>query len=507
MTGRKRSSGWILAATILASSMAYIDQSIVNVSLPAIQADLRVPVSSLQWIVNAYMLFLGALILAGGAAGDRFGRRRIFSLGIVMFGGASLWCGVAASLPQLVLGRSLQGVAGALLVPGSLAIITATHREADRPKAIGTWAGASAMTTALGPLLGGWIVETFSWRPIFFLNVPVAVVAWLITMRHVPASRGDRERSIDWFGALVGTTALGAVLFGVIDSSNRGWDAPSTWGALAGGALLLALFVVRERNARDPMMPLTLFRSATFRGANVLTLLLYFALSGIFFLVPLNLIQVQHYSPLETGAAFLPFTLLLAGLSRWIGAKTETFGARRLLIGGPLLAAAGMALFALPRVGGTYWTTFFPPMAVLGLGMSLSVAPLSATVMGAVSDEHAGAASGINNAASRTAGAIAVAVVGVIVIAVFGSTLESTLADLPVSPQVRRQILAQHQNLGEVTIPSGVAGERRTELERAVDEAFVKGFRTAVLIAAGLAALSSLAALRWIRPGEERNAP
>ncbi len=363
-----RSKPWILAATILASSMAFIDGSVVAVALPAIQGSLNTSLHGAQWIANAYMLTLGALILVGGAAGDRYGRRRMFNLGIVVFVGASVACGLAPNVGTLIAARALQGVGGALMVPESLAIISVVFPEKERGRAIGTWAGFSALTTAFGPVLGGWLVDTSSWRTIFFVNVPLGLIALIISLRHVPETRDDSSDGVDWLGGILATLALTALAYGLTVESDVGWSHPIVLACLLSTLLFLAAFVWWEKHTHRPMMPLALFGSREFTGANVLTLLLYFALGGAMFFVPFNLIGIQGYSATEAGAAFLPFTLIMGGLSRWSGALIDRYGPRLPLTIGPIVAALGLALCALPGVGQSYWTSFFPRCASWGSG-------------------------------------------------------------------------------------------------------------------------------------------
>ncbi len=486
---------WVLAATILGSSMAFIDGSVVNVALPAIQSELNVSVQGAQWVVNGYMLMLGALILVGGSAGDRFGRRRVFASGIAVFTAASIGCGFAPNVTVLIAARVVQGVGGALLVPVSLAIISAAFPAPERGKAIGTWAGFSAVATALGPVLGGWLVDTVSWRAIFFVNVPIAVIALGIAFRHVPESRKPPEDSpLDWPGGFLAALGLGALAYGLTAASERDWTHPSVSGALIASAILMIAFVRREARAASPMLPFGLFRSMTFSGANIVTLLLYFALSGAFFFLPFDLIEIQGYSAALAGAAFLPFTLIMGGLSPWSGGLTDRYGARLLLTAGPLVAAAGLALFAVPSIGGSYWATFFPGMVVLGLGMTISVAPLTTTVMSSVEDRHAGTASGINNAVSRVAGMLAVALLGTLAVGAFGSALETRLTGLPVTPEIRRALKAEVAKLAEAQVPSEIRGEQRLELKQALNESFVQSFRLVMLISAAVALLAALCA-------------
>jgi EmrB/QacA subfamily drug resistance transporter len=495
--GAKR---WVLWATILGSSMAYIDGSVVNVALPAIQADLKASVSGAQWVVNAYTLMLGALILVGGSAGDRFGRRRVFVLGVAIFAAASVACGAAPHPAALTVARAVQGIGGALLVPSSLAIISAAFPGHERGKAIGAWAGFSAIATALGPVLGGWLVDAVSWRAIFLINVPIAGATLGLAIWRVPESSiASDGAAVDWEGGVLATIGLGALAYGLTAASELGWTPPAVLGPLLASALTLAAFIWWEARAPSPMVPLHLFRLATFSGANMITLLLYFGLAGALFFLPFNFIRIQHYSATLAGAAFLPFTLIMGGLSTWSGGLVDRYGARGPLMLGPTVAAAGFAMFAIAGVGGSYWTTFFPAMVVLGVGMAITVAPLTTIVMSAVEDRHAGTASGINNAVARIAGLLAVALLGAVAVGVFGTALENRLAELQVPPDIRIALKREVPKLAEAEAPPQVEGEERHRLEQALTQSFLLSFRVVMLIAAGLALSSAVCAQRTIR--------
>ena len=489
----KASQPYVLAVTILGSSMVFIDGTVVNVALPALQTAMDATVAGVQWVVEAYALLLAALLLLGGALGDKFGRKRIFSTGVALFALASMWCGLAPSIGQLIGARAVQGIGGALLVPGSLAIIGASFSTKERGAAIGTWSGFTAITTAVGPVLGGWLIEHVSWRAVFLLNAPLAVVVVALAWRHVPESRDDApDVGLDWRGAALATLALGTIVYGLVEAPRLGFGDPHVLGALAGGAAALVGFVLVEAWIRNPMVPLALFRVRDFSGANLLTLLLYTALGGALFFLPLNLIQVQGYSATAAGAAILPFVLIMFFLSRWSGGLVARYGARIPLTIGPAIAAIGFALFILPGIGESYWTSFFPAVVVLGLGMAVSVAPLTTTVLNAVGERRAGIASGVNNAIARTAALLAIAVFGLALQHAFNRVLDLRVAALDLGPEAQHAVDSERAKLAGAEFGSHLAPRTRAALTDAIDESFIAGFRWTMTIASLLALLAAL---------------
>lgn len=488
---------WVLVAAILGSSMAFIDGTVVNVALPAIQRELHATAFDAQWVVEAYALFLAALLLVGGSLGDRFGRRRVFMLGVALFTLASVCCALAGDVRALIAARALQGAGGALLVPGSLALISAAYAQAERGRAIGTWSGFSGITAALGPVLGGYLVDHYSWAWAFLINLPLGIAVLAIAATRVPESLGTGGRAgLDAWGALLATLALGGVVYAFIEAPVRGWGSPAVWVALLLGLAAGVLFVRVERASAAPMLPLALFARRNFSGANLLTLLLYAALGGGLFFLPLNLIQVQGYSATAAGAALLPFVLLLFMLSSWAGELALRVGSRLPLVAGPVVAATGFGLFALPGIGGSYWLGFFPAVAVLGLGMAITIAPLTTTVMNAVGPEQAGVASGVNNAVSRVAGLLAIAVFGMLLAAVFEASLREQLARLGLPADISAEVLGQRSKLAGAVLPAQIGPADAEALKRVIGTAFVAGFRWVMALSAGLALLGALVA--WV---------
>ncbi|GLQ51820.1 MFS transporter [Dyella flava] len=493
----RSSRRWTLVAAILGSSLAFIDGTVVNVALPAIQRTLGATTSDAQWVMESYALFLASLLLVGGALGDRFGRKRIFLIGSGLFTLASIGCSLSTAVMPLIAARAVQGVGAALLIPGSLALISATFPTSERGAAIGTWSAFSAITAAIGPVIGGFLVEHYSWNLAFLVNAPIGIVLWAICAAKVPESKGGQGGgSIDAFGAGLVTIGLAGLVFAFIEAPARGWSATPIWMAVVVGLVALVLFVYVEARIASPMLPLKLFRERSFAGANVLTALLYAALGGSLFFLPLNLIQVQGYGATVAGAALLPFIVILFVLSRWAGSLVDRFGSRLPLVIGPFMASIGFAMFTLASTSSGYWQAFFPAICMLGLGMGITVAPLTTTVMNSVDKQLAGTASGINNAVSRAAALLAIALFGVVLTSVFDATLNGELARMHASPGLVAAVVTQRGKLAGIVIPGGYAEAAAAALRHAVKVSFVAGFRWVMLVAAALALLSAISA--WV---------
>jgi EmrB/QacA subfamily drug resistance transporter len=478
---------WVLLAAILASSIAYVDESVVNVALPAIETDLVTSVVVIQWLVNAYTLCLSAFLLIGGAAGDLFGRRRIFVVGIAIFAAASVWCGFSPSITQLILARAIQGIGAALLIPCSLAIIGATFDDTERGKAIGTWAGFSAVAGAIGPLLGGWIVDHSTWRWIFLINPMLALPTIWIALNHVPESRdAEAKGGLDWRGSIFGFLSLGSLAFGLISAPVLGWSNATVIVALLTGLVLLAAFIWEEGHSQNPMLPLGLFRSRTFSAVNLLTLFLYAALAGAFFFLPFALIQVGGFSAELAGAAFLPFTLIMGVLSRWSGGLLDHFGAKWPLVIGPTIAALGFGLLALPVGRGSYWQ-FLVPITILGLGMVVSVAPLTTTVINAVPAHQTGIAAGINNSVASIANLVAIAILGALALGIYDHALDNNLEAKSVTSEAKYAIQIARGQFVTAPALSTVQGNDREVAGIVIKESLAESIQIIMLVCAGLA--------------------
>jgi EmrB/QacA subfamily drug resistance transporter len=402
---------WVVAATVLGSGMAALDATVVGIALPAIGRDFHASVSSVQWVVDAYTLTLAGLLLLGGTLGDSYGRRKLFVIGVVWFAIASLLCGLALNAPMLIAARALQGVGGALLTPGSLAILQASFAEQDRPAAIGAWSGLGGVATAIGPFLGGWLIAAVSWRLVFFINLPLAALVVVIAARHVPETRAPGPvPKLDIRGALCISGALAGITYGLIAASSDGWGSVQVVAPLVAGVVLFGLFILAEAREKQPMLPLGVFASRQFSAANAVTFVVYAALGGLLFLVP-TVLQVAHgYSPVEAGTALLPVTFIMLALSSRSGALAARIGPRLQMTVGPLVIAASLLLFTRLGSSGDYLTAVLPAVVVFGLGVAINVAPLTATALSAAPADHAGIASAVNNDVARAAGLIAVAV-------------------------------------------------------------------------------------------------
>lgn len=495
--GCVRRRSWVLAAAVLGSTLAFVDKSVVNVALPAIEGSLRTSLIAMQWVVNGYTLCMSALLLLGGAAADQFGRRLMFIVGVSVFAVASIGCGIAPNVEILIVARAVQGIGAALLIPCSLALIGAAFAAEDRGVAIGIWAGASAIAAGVAPLLGGWLVDHWSWRVIFLINPLVAVPTLWITLQRVPESRNaNAPPGVDWRGAALAVIGLGSLVYGLIASSTLGWSHVLVTGSLSAGVALLLAFVLAERASTAPMMPLELFRSRRFSGVNLLTLLLYGALGAAFFFLPFLLIQARGYSATATGAVFLPFTLIVGVLSRWSGRLGDKLGARWPLIVGSALTAAGFALLASGR--GSYWVTL-AAMTVLGLGMGIAVAPLTTTVINAVPPDRTGVASGINNAVASVGGLLVIAVLGSVAASIFAHSLDRALLSAHASAAVRAAVDSARGGLVVPPIPASLSAQARLEAHAIITAALATTVRVAVWVAALLALAAALTAAITIR--------
>ncbi len=491
---------WVLVATILGSALAFMDGSVVNVALPALQAAFHATGGGIQWVVQGYALFGAALLLLGGAIGDHYGRRRAYVWGVALFALASAGCAASASLEQLVAARAVQGVGAALLIPQSLSILSASFSGEERGRAIGTWSAWTSVFAAIGPVLGGWLLQAWSWRLIFLLNLPLALLVLLLAPR-IPESRG-KTQSLDWLGAALATTGFAAIIYALSFAPEVGWRNLRVTAPLAGGGLLLAAFLRSQAGRANAMMPLSLFRIPRFLAANLLTFLLYGALYGALFVIPFYVIQVRHYAPAEAGAVFLPLVAMMFFFSARVGAKAEKVGERRLLAGGALCAGAGFCLLAALSERGAYWRSLPPGVLLLGVGVTLAVAPLTTAVMSSVDKIQTGIASAVNNALSRLAGLVSVSVLVFVLAHGFSSRLEHELARSSLPTAARQQMTAQQARLHDTPIPGGLTEAQHAEAAGMLDRAFFAGYRSVMLWCAVSAWLGGLSVLMLLRRGE-----
>jgi EmrB/QacA subfamily drug resistance transporter len=490
-----------LVACILGSGIALLDSTVVNVALPTIQRDLGGGLAAQQWVVNAYLLTLGSFILFGGSLGDLYGERRIFALGVGGFGVASLLCALAPSIGALIAARALQGVASALLTPSALAVIVATFKESERGPAIGSWTAWGGIATVLGPLAGGELLQISSWRAIFLINLPFVVVCVALILLVIPRAepRRERTRTVDFLGGLLCALGLGGPVFALIEQPRLGWGSPGVVFPFIAGVALLVCFVVHEQRVRDPMLPLALFRRRNFSAGNIETLAMYAGLSILFFFLTIFLQQIGGYTPLQAGLATLPATVVMFAFSKRFGALADRYGPRLFMGAGPLVAACGLLLFQRIGVHVDYLTDVFPGILVFSLGLSMTVAPLTAAVLAGVETSQAGIASAVNNAVARVAGLLGTAAVGAAVAASFVSGLDSNLAGRPLGPPAKAAVAeAKRLPLGRPST-AGLPPTQARAITLAADDASLDSFRLGLGIAALLVAVGGLVGAVGVR--------
>jgi EmrB/QacA subfamily drug resistance transporter len=494
---------WIMVSAILASAMAFIDATALNVVLPSLQKSLNATGTDLFWLLNAYLLMLASLILIGGSLGDKLGRKKTFMAGIVIFIAGSAACGLAPGVTFLISFRIVQGIGGALMIPGSLSLISSSINEKERGRAIGTWSAVTTIVTMGGPILGGALADAGLWRFIFFINVPIGLAALIILWFQVTESRDtDSDRAVDIPGAITIALGLALLTFGFLRVPAVGWGSMQVICSLGAGLLFFVAFIVIQHKSRHPMMPLQLFSNLTFSGANLLTFFLYAGLgSGMLFL-SLNLVQVQGYSQLQSGLTFLPFTILMVAIARFAGGLADKYGPRRLLILGPALAGAGLLILSfVKQTNGPadYWTTFFPGIIVFGLGMSFTVAPLTATVMGSVSDHFSGTASGVNNALTRIANVFANAIFGALAVLFFSGALQTEIKNIPISVKEKQAVIAETANLGNAKVPAVVNVSQKKKIEKLFHAGFINAYQKILKLSAALGFLGALMSVLFIK--------
>lgn len=495
---------WMMASAILASAMAFIDGTALNVILPSLQKSLHTDSAELFWILNAYLLMLASLILIGGAMGDKLGRKKVFMTGIFIFMTGSAACGFAGSGLSLLIFRLLQGIGGALMIPGSLSLISSAINDKERGKAIGTWSAFTTIVTMGGPVLGGALADAGLWRFIFFINIPIGIITLWMLWRYVKESKDEEDiQPLDFPGSIAIVFALALLTFGFLRIPVMGMVHPQVYGALAAGFLLLLVFIYIERSSKHPMMPLNLFSDATFSGANLLTFFLYAGLGTAMLFLSLNLVQVQGYSQLQSGLTFLPFTLLMVSFARFAGKLADKHGPRFFLICGPAIAGAGLLMLSF--IGQTagpaqYWTTFFPGILVFGLGMSVTVAPLTTAVMGSVPNHLSGTASGINNAVTRTASVFANAIFGALAVLLFSGALAQQVKSVPVTLKDKQAIMKQSVNLGDARPPAHLSISKQLLIKNIFHHSFITAYQQIIQLSAVLCFLAALMAVIFIKP-------
>lgn len=487
---------WIMGSAILASAMAFIDSTALNVVLPSLQKSLNAKGPDLFWVLNAYLLMLASLILIGGSLGDRLGRKKVFMIGIVIFILGSAACGLTPGVGLLITFRVLQGAGGALMIPGSLSLISSLIDKEERGRAIGTWSAITTLVTIGGPILGGALGDAGLWRAIFFINIPIGIIVLIILGSKVGESRDEQSSSsVDIPGAVTLGLGLACLTFGFLRAPSLGFGHIQAWGSLAAGVLLLASFLVVEYKSKQPMMPLRLFANRTFTGVNLLTFFLYAGLGAAMLFLSLDLVQAQGYSQLQSGLSFLPFTILMISIARYAGGLADKYGPRLLLIIGPLVAGVGFLMLSFvqqTKGPSEFWTTFFPGIFTLGLGMSITVAPLTATVMGSVEDRFSGTASGVNNAMTRIAGVFANAILGALAVLLFYGALQKQIAPIPLDAPDRGAVMAEAVNLGNASVPAVIKPSDRALVQNAYRLSFIYAYTRIMRVAAGLCFLGVL---------------
>lgn len=493
-----------MASSILASSMAFIDATALNVVLPSLQQEFSASASSLFWVLNAYLLILASLILIGGALGDNLGRRKIFIIGILIFVGGSMACGLAGSLDMLILFRVLQAMGGALMIPGSLALISSSIQKKERGRAIGIWSACTTLVMLGGPVLGGALADSGLWRYIFFINVPLGLVAGSILIFRVAETiRAEKLKKIDFSGAILAALSLACITYGLLSLPDHKLWTFFVAGSIGGGIICFLIFILVEWKTDNAMMPLTLFRDKVFAGTNLLTFFLYAGLGGAMLFLSLNLVQAQGYNQLQSGMAFLPFTLLMIALSGIAGKLSDKYGARLFLTFGPVVSALGFFLLSLPsetQGPQAYWISFFPGILALGIGMSFTVSPLTATVMGSVREEFSGVASGINNSLSRIASVFANAIFGALALIIFSNTVARDLKSKNYTLSEYRIIETRTSSFGAARAPKSFAAQKQTDINKSYRQSFIYSYQLVLKGAAVLAIISAGIALVFLRP-------
>lgn len=489
---------WTMLSTILATSMAFIDGTALNVILPSLQQSLEATGVDLFWVLNSYLLMLAALIIVGGSLGDKLGRVKVFKFGILIFTLGSALCGLSQDILQLIIFRTIQGVGGAFMIPGSLSIISAVFVKEEKGKAIGTWSAATTIVTICGPVLGGALADIGLWRLIFFINIPFGLLSLWALHYKVPESKQEGHSAIDWTGAVVLVLSLAALTFGFLEMPEWGYQHPIVVICLALGIILLFAFIVIEKRVSDPMVPLTMFSNKTFSGVNLLSFFLYAGMGAVMLFLSLNIIQVQGYSQFQAGLTFLPFSIIMVFAARKMGELTSKYGAKRFLIIGPAITGAGMVWFSFIGITdgpSAYWTTFFPPFLLFAIGIAITVVPLTTAVMSCVDDSKSGIASGINNSVTRISGTFMNAVLGAVAILIFGNYIQEALQTLSVSEDVVSMVMEEANKLGEAKASQTLTTDLQTAINNIYDLSFVGVYRMVCWISAALAFLSSAIAL------------